>query len=214
VNTRAAVLVCVGLLAARSLAAQVDARFGVDGSLARVRFRSTARGGGEALGGALVGGEGRVVVGRLALKLSYAQGRLSGDAGTPLARELVDGKVLLAARPVDWLTVAVGPHLRAYVLPGATERWTLWESHVRGESTIIPGVLGASLEGWLALSSSVNVYPGAAGARGGAAGLTLQLGRSAFWASLRYVVDRADVGGGVRAETLESVVVAVALGRP
>jgi hypothetical protein len=207
-----AALVFAGALATAPLAAQVSPVAGADGSVSRVRFHSAVRGGGEARSGFAVGGRARIVLGHVSLEASYAQGRLTADTGAAAPQNLVDGSLALVVRPTHWLALLAGPHLRGYVAPGGTERWVFWEARARGESAIIPGVLQAHIEGWIAVASSVNVDPGAAGAHGGEAGLTLRLAQSPFWARLAYAVDRARMTNDVRTETVETVFLGIGFG--
>ena len=211
-SARVAALVLAGALAAQPMAAQGSRFAGSDAGVYRVRFRSTVLGGGEALSGFAAGALARVAFGRVSVEASYGQGRLTADTGAAAARNLVDGSVAVAVRAAPWLLVMAGPHLRGYVAPGGTERWVFWEARVRGESAIIPGVLLAHVEGWVALASSVNMDPGAAGAHGGEAGLTLRLAQSPFWARLAYAVDNAKLTNGARTETVEAVFLGVGFG--
>lgn len=211
---RAAALALAGALAAGGLEAQVPHFLAADAGVSRVRFRSVVAGGGEAMAGVVAGGRARAHVGAVALELGYAQGRLSADTGLASERDFVDGSLFVAARPLPWLEARVGPHARAYVAPGGTERWLLWEGRLRAEGAIVPGMLEVHAEGWLALASDVNLPAGAAGARGGEVGLTLRPPQSAVWARLAYAVDRAELRDAVRIETVEMVVLAIGVGVP
>jgi hypothetical protein len=204
----AVVLACT--LPAGALGAQGLRNLSLDAGVSRMRFHSAASGGGEALSGIAALGRARFFVGQFSIETSYSEGRLVPDTGA--ARYLVDGSVFLAGRPVSWLALRAGPHLRAYVTPGVTERWVMWEAHARVDRPIIAGMLDAHVEAWLALSSTVNVDPGALGARGGQAGLILRLWQSPLWARLTYVVDQAKLKSNARTETVESVLFAIGLG--
>lgn len=207
----AALAACL-LLAPCGAAAQVWNDVGVDGTVARVHLRASGSGIGEALSGFVAEGRGSVRLGAVALVAAYAQGHLAADSGAAAGRDLVDGTLLVAARPTPWLTVAAGPHARAYTAAGTTERWVLWEAHARFASPIIVGTLRAHAEGWLALASSVNAAAGAAGAGGAEAGLTMLVPGTALWARFAYVVDLARMKGGVRTETLEGVILSIGFG--
>jgi hypothetical protein len=212
VIARIAALVALCALTARPLAAQALRYVGGDAGVARVRLKSAWPGGGETLSGVAAQGQARLILGPVSLEVSYAQGRLSADTGAGGSSDLVDGSVFVALRPVSWLAVKGGPHLRAYVAPSGTERWVMWESRVRAEGPIIAGTLFAHVEGRLALSSSVNVAPGASGARGGEAGLTLRGPQSPLWARLAYVVEQAQLVGNARTETVEAVMLGIGIG--
>jgi hypothetical protein len=196
----------------RPLSAQVLRHLGVDGVIARVRFSSATPGGGEALSGVVVGGSGRLALGRVSLEAFYAQGHLSADTGNAPARDVVDGSAFLVVRPADWLAFKAGPHLRAYVAPGGTERWVLWEGRVFAEAPVFADVLRARVGGWAALASGVNSDLGAGGGRGGEIGLALRPPRSPLLVRLSYAVDRVAMRSGGRTETLESVMLTIGVG--
>lgn len=202
----------VACLAPPRLAAQVPRYLGVDLSLSRPRFQSTSPAGGERLSGFAVSERLRIVLRPVSLDIAYAQGRLTADTGNAAARDIVEGSLFVAYRPVPWLALKTGPHLRAYAAPGGTERWALWEGRAHVDAPIEGGEWVAYGEGWMALASSVNVSPGSAGARGAEAGLTLKLPQSPLWARLAYVVDQARLKNNARTESVQSVVLAIGFG--
>jgi hypothetical protein len=201
----------VGLVA-RQAAAQLPTNLGLDLGLSRPRFQSASPLGGEQLSGLVAGGRVRLVLKPVSLDMAYSQGRLTADTGSAAARDIVEGSLFLTVRPVPWLALKGGPHLRAYAAPGGTERWVLWEGRAHADMPILDGAWLAYGELWLAVASSVNVSPGADGARGAEAGLTIQLPRSPLWARLAYTVDQAKFKNGARTESVQSVVLAVGFG--
>lgn len=215
--TRAALvlgwLAATGAAAPAVLPAQLARHVSGGGGAATVRVRTTA-GGGAALSGTAVGGEGRLTAGggRLALDVTYREGSLSADTGSAPARDLVEASVLVGTRPLRGLVVRAGPHLRAYVAPAGTERWVWWEAHARYETGIVGTMVRAHLEGWTAVASDVNAPAGAGGARGGEVGLTLWPARRPVWARLAYAVDRGDYGSGAGRVILERVALTVGVG--
>jgi hypothetical protein len=214
VRASAAALVLAALLAPAPLAAQVERRAGFEALVTRTHFASSGPGGAEAMSGIVAGGRARLALGPLALSASYDQGRLLADSGSAAPRDLVDGAVMLGVRPVPWLTVGAGPHLRAYTNAGGTERWVLWQARVGAEAPLIPGAVDAEAGVWVAAGITANTTPGASDARGADAGLTVHLPRSPLWARLAYTVDRARLQQGARTETLESVVLSAGFGVP
>jgi hypothetical protein len=202
-------LVC---LPARPLAGQLPRYLGADLGISRPQFQSASPGGGERLSGLVVGGRVRLVLRPVSLDLSYSQGRLTADTGSAAARDLVEGSLFLTARPLPWLALKVGPHLRAYAAPGGTERWVLWEVRAHADAPIVEGEWLAYAEAWVAAASTVNVSPGAAGAHGAEAGLTVRLPRSPLWGRLAYVVDQARLANDARTESLQAVVLSVGVG--
>lgn len=209
---RAVLLIAALVAPFRPAAAQMAGALGADGALARVHLHASGAGVSEALSGVVLEGQGRIALGPVTLQASYAQGHLVADRGGAAPRDLVAGGLALAARPAPWLTIAAGPQLRAYAAAGTTERWVLWKAGARLAGPVIVGTLRAHAEAWLALASSVNTDLGAGGARGGEAGLTLQVPRTPLWARFAYVVDQARMRNNARIETLESVVLSVGLG--
>jgi len=214
VRARVAALALVWVAVARPLAAQEGRTFDAAADVSRARFRSAVPGGSEALSGLVVGVRARVSGSLIGLEASYDQGRLSAAAGSGPSRSLVDGSVFVSTRPTLWLTLKAGPQLRAYVAPGGTERWVLWEFRARAEAPIASPALAlrAHVELWSALASSVNADPGAAGARGGQAGMAMRLPGSRFWVRLSYAVDQEKMKNGARTEALETVVLTIGLG--
>lgn len=211
-NARILVALLACLPPVRPLAAQVQRYLGFDLQISRPRFQSTSPGGGEMLSGLVAGGRLRVVLRPLSLDLSYSQGRLTADTGGAAARDIVEGSLLVAARPVPWLALKAGPHLRAFAAPGGTERWVLWEGRAHADAPIVPGEWLAYFEAWVAVASSVNVDPGASGAHGAEAGFTVKVPQSPVWGRLAYIVDQARLKNGARSETLQTVVLSIGIG--
>jgi hypothetical protein len=197
---------------ARPGAAQIPRYLGLDLGISRPRFQSASPLGGEQLSGLVAGGRLRIVLRPVSFDVAYSQGRLTADTGSAPARDIVEGSLFLTVRPVPWLALKAGPHLRAYAAPGGIERWVLWEGRAHADAPIFDGQWLAYGELWIAAASSVNVSPGADGARGAEAGLTLKLPRSPLWARLAYVVDQARLKNGARTESVQAVVLAVGLG--
>jgi hypothetical protein len=213
VNLRA-LLLLLAILPARPLAAQlprIQQYLGGELGISRPRFQSASPGGGEKLSGLVVGGSVHVTLRPVSLELSYSQGRLTADTGNAAARDLVEGSLLLTGRPLNWLALKVGPHLRAYAAPGGTERWVLWEARARADAPILEGKWLVYGELWVAVASSVNVDPGSGGARGAEAGLTVRVPQTPLWARLAYVVDQSRFKNGTRTESVQSVVLALGL---
>lgn len=212
---RAAVTAMLLVLASgvRPLRAQVWPNLGADGTLANVHFHGTGTGGSEALTGVVAGLEARYRLRTVVVELSYAQGRLSAASGdSAAARTFAEGQLFVSGRPLSWLTVSGGPHLRAYAVPGAIERWMLLEAHARAEGPAILGTLRPHVELWLALLAGVNADPGASGARGGEAGFTVEIPHTPLLGRVDYAVDQTSMKNGVRTEALERLIVGVSYG--
>lgn len=157
--------------------------------------------------GVLLDGRGTLAAGPLQLSLDYRQGSL-GTANPVNDRTLVEGRALLGLRLARWVLIELGPLARAYITPGGTERWLLWEGNARFEAQ----VLGPSVRTYAVLSRVLGSNLAAFGnGQAGAAGLTVRLGRSPLSAQLGYWVNQANLSGGLRVETLQGVSVALGL---
>src|SRR3989449_3799157 len=108
-------LVVVAALTAGEVRAQALHPVG-SASLVTARVRSQVPAGIDQFTGSAFLGQGALVMGRVELIVRYLQGTLNPDGGSAARRELVEGTVLLGVRAVDWLTLEVGPHARAYTL--------------------------------------------------------------------------------------------------
>ena len=166
----------------------------------------------EALTGMAVGGGASLRLGPMVLGGTYLQGRLLPDTGAAAARDLIEAGLTLAVRPVSWLSVGGGALVRGYVQSSGTERWVLGVLRARAEGAILTPVIRTHVELWHAVSADVNVGAETGGAQGGEAGLTLRLPQAPIWGRLTYAIDRASLGDGSRAETLERIAIAVGFG--
>lgn len=158
----------------------------------------------ESFSGAAFGGAGDLSLARVGLTVSYIQGTLSSSGGSP-SRDLVDGKILAHYSPVDWLTLKAGPHVRSYVVSGATQRWVFWEARARVEGGLIGPVVGGYAELWRALGASVNLPQGFDHSQGGEIGVSLRPARGPIRARLAYQIDDSQLGGGARLETVQTL---------
>lgn len=208
--------ILASMLCALAFASPVHAQLAnhivLGGGGSSTRLQTIASGVPATLSGITAFGAGRIGSGLLGLEVTYRQGSLTPDTGAGQKQDVVDGRVLAIVKPLSWLQVAAGPHLRAYIVPGLTERWVLIEARVRAEGSVAPTVR-THIEIWTALSAKVNTGSGGA-ARGGEAGITIRLPRSPVWGRLTYAIDRAAVSGGGRIETLEDIALSVGFGRP
>jgi hypothetical protein len=192
------------------------------GDAAAVWLRQeTAPGVVRRLRGPALGAEARVNYSRFSLGASLLEGSLdavgSGGASAPSKRDLVEGRVLVAARALPWLEVSFGPLLRAYVTDSATERWVVWQGRARVDAPILTPSLTSYVEVWRALSSRVTLpsAPLSAGrVQGGEAGMMYRPPRGPIWLRLSYRVDNALLGGRPGgSEMVEAVSLSVGIGR-
>lgn len=197
--------------AARS---QTAPKLAFRGDAGMVWVRSDTGGGGVAqLRGPVLGGEGRLVFPTLAVGLGLLSGTVKPPGGGTAQRDLVEGRLFIAARALPWLEMSLGPAVRAYVTDSATERWVFWQARARVDAPVLPGRLTSYLEAWRAFSSQVNLTAGAGRVQGGEAGVVYRPPRRRFWLRLAYRVDDAALGtGGGLSETLEAISVAVGVG--
>jgi len=183
-----------------------------DAGFVWVRNDTTAAGaaGPVRLRGPMFGGEGRVVFNGFSLGLGLASGTLQ-TADQAVKRDLIEGRLVVAARPAPWLEMSVGPFVRAYVTDSVTERWVFWQARARVEAPIVTASLTSYVELWRALSSDVNLVAGAGRVQGGEAGVVYRPPQRPFWLRLSYRLDDAAVRAR-GSETLEAISLAIMVG--
>ena len=182
-----------------------------DAGFVWVRNDTTAAGaaGPVRLRGPMFGGEGRVVFNGFSLGLGLSSGTLQ-TADQAVKRDLIEGRLVVAARPAPWLEMSVGPFVRAYVTDSSTERWVFWQARARVEAPIVTASLTSYVELWRALSSDVNLVAGAGRVQGGEAGVVYRPPQRPFWLRLSYRLDAAVRARG--SETLEAISLAIMVG--
>jgi hypothetical protein len=185
-----------------------------DAGFVWVRSDSAAVGtaGAARLRGPVLGGEGRVVFNGFAVGLGLSSGTLQ-TADQAVKRDLIEGRLVVSARPLPWLEMSVGPFVRAYVTDSVTERWVFWQARARVDAPIVTASLTSYVELWRALSSQVNLVAGAGRVQGGEAGVVYRPPQRPFSLRLAYRMDDAAVGrGGSGSETLEAISLAIIVG--
>ena len=185
-----------------------------DAGFVWVRSDSAAVGtaGAARLRGPVLGGEGRLVFNGFAVGLGLSSGTLQ-TADQAVKRDLIEGRLVVSARPLPWLEMSVGPFVRAYVTDSVTERWVFWQARARVDAPIVTASLTSYVELWRALSSRVNLVAGAGRVQGGEAGVVYRPPQRPFSLRLAYRVDDAAVrGGGGGSETLEAISLAIIVG--
>jgi len=169
--------------------------------------------GASRLRGPVLGGEGRLVFNGFSVGLGLSSGTLQAADQTSAKRDLIEGRLLVAARPIPWLEMSVGPFVRAYVMDAVTERWVFWQARARVDAPIVTSGLTSYVELWRAVSSQVNLVAGAGRVQGGEAGVTYRPPERPFSLRLAYRVDDAAVrGGGDGSQMLEAISVSVVVG--
>ncbi len=183
-----------------------------DAGFVWVRDDTTAAGaaGPVRLRGPMFGGEGRVLFNGFSLGLGLSSGTLQ-TADQAVKRDLIEGRLVIAARPVPWLEMSVGPFVRAYVTDTLTERWVFWQARARVEAPIVTASLTSYVELWRAWSSDVNLVAGAGRVQGGEAGVVYRPPQRPFWLRLSYRLDDAAVRAR-GSETLEAISLAIMVG--
>ena len=207
----------IGLLAlAATAAAHSQGRptlaFRGDAGFVWVRSDTTAAGatGPVRLRGPVFGGEGRLVFNGFSVGLGLSSGTLQ-TADQAIKRDLIEGRLVVAARPLPWLEMSVGPFVRAYVTDSATERWVFWQARARVEAPIVTASLTSYVELWRALSSDVNLVAGAGRVQGGEVGVVYRPPQRPFWLRLAYRLDDAAVRAR-GSETLEAITLSFVVG--
>lgn len=198
------------LLLAVAVGSPVEAQnLSVSGAIqaSSVSFKSTTTGT-ASMSGLGVGGFVRVVAGLAQLELHYEQAAMSG---TDPNQDIVEGEVLLGIRFLPWLTVKVGPRIRANVTELGTERWVLWQGRIRTDTRLIGSRVRAHVEVWSILSGDVNLNDVFGQGQGLEGGLEVKL-FGAFWGGLGYRFDRDVLGDGVRTDVTERLYLRFGMG--
>lgn len=183
---------------------------GVEASTARV-VRDVATT--QILGGPVLGASVRGSWRRFELEGQYLEGSLTpeGAAGAD-GEDFVDARAVARVRVMPWLSLGAGPHLRAFITPSGTARWSRIELHARGEGELIAGLAQLRVDTWFAVSAESNVQDGGDGAMGGEVGLLLRIPRTPAALQLSYVADRAMFTNG-GSEFVEGVRAGIVLDR-
>jgi len=166
----------------------------------------------QAFDGVGFGLDGAFGLGPATLAVRYFEGPLNADGETD-ELDLVEGEALLWVTPARWVSLGGGPHIRAYVEEGGTERWVMWELRARGNVGLLAPSLGAYVELWTTVSADADVAEPFDSGRGLEGGLNFATGRLPFSARLRYRVERLDLGDGARRETVEHIGLVIGVGR-
>lgn len=211
-TAKAIALAAAWALAARGLAGQIPRSVALEGTGTAVRLRSATATGSEALSGTVIGGEGALFLRRVAISVGYLQGSLNPDSGSPAPRDLVEGWAFLGARPVPWLLLRGGAHLRGYVTAAGTARRIYWETRARADAPIVGRTAQAYFELWRALSGNAGGSDRLRNAQGGEGGLVVRRARTPFWARLAYRIDRTRLRNDARVEIVDGVSLTVGVG--
>lgn len=165
----------------------------------------------SALRGVVVGGEGRVRVGRLMVDGAYREGTLSTYDRVE-TRDYAEGHLLVMVATLPGIELGIGPHARAFITNTGTQRWLFWSLRLRGERDLIAPTIAGYVELWRSLSAKVNVSEAFDKATGGEVGMKVRFARSRFWGRVGYQIERAWLGGDARRETVEGLAVVLGYG--
>ena len=210
-------------LAAAPLAAQHTLWWNAEISGIGMRLNSQTGPSTQKWSGAAFGFQSQILfLNRVSIDLGYWQGKLSGlQTGN---RDVVEGFAQLGARPLDWLSLRVGPHAWTYVSDAGTQRWFLWEGRARAQGQVLPAVQ-SYLEVWKVFSANVNVPQAFQTGMGGEGGLSLRIRdvplipeRLPVRIRLAYGIERVRMNGtlaqGSRAEVLDRLTLALGVEAP
>jgi hypothetical protein len=180
---------------------------GAGAAVELTHVRSQTSSGREALSGALIVGGLDLERGRWTLALRYGQGRVTGDSGALLARDVTTGELRLRFAGRPWLGLGTALRARSYDALGV-QRWVSWDFRARLHGDILPAPrrLEGYAEGWMTLAGSTGAPEAWSGGQGGEAGMRLLLDRPRLTGVLAYRVEQARAADS-RRETVEGVVI-------
>ncbi len=194
------------LLHAVPLRAQFRASIGALGVASRLNEKTLD--GSNTFTGFVVGIEGTIVAGRFGVDLRYLEGNLSPDIAD-IQREIADAELLISYRPIRWLAIRTGPHLRALITEAGTQRFVLWEMRVQAQTTLFVPAVASYFELWRVLAGSVNPTEPWDGGQGLEGGLRIRIESLPVSGRFAYRVDRGQLRDGAHEETLEQLVFAI-----
>lgn len=167
----------------------------------------------QVLEGTVLGAKGSLAYRRLQLDGRYTEGTLvpAGVIGA-VDEKYVDALLIARVRLSSFLSLGAGPHLRAFVTPLGTARWSRMELHARTEGELINGLAHLRIDTWFSVSTDANVQSGGRGAMGGEAGLLLRIPNTPTALHVMYTADRATFANG-GAEFMEGIRIGFVLDR-
>ena len=127
-------------------------------------------------------------------------------------QDIVEGEAMGWFRPVRWLSLVIGPHVRSLITTTGTERWLFLEARVHTEVSLFGPIKGYA-DGWRVLAADVNVAEPFDNGYGIDGGLTLSLDALPLAFAIRYRNESATLAGGARLETIEQLAIVVGFGR-
>ena len=146
----------------------------------------------QVLTGPALGAKATFAFRRFELEGRYAEATLTPAAlSSTGAEDYVDARIIARVHIIPGLSLGAGPHLRAFVTPSGTARWSRMEVHARFEGELIAGLAQLRIDTWYAASAESNVQGGGTGAVGGEAGMLLRIPRTPTALYVGYTADRA-----------------------
>jgi hypothetical protein len=211
-NRRITVLisVCVGLVWSLPALSQSRLAASLELDVSTFSLKSETAALSESLSGVLVGGAATLSWSAVSLGTQYLQGTADPD-GSGEGRDVVEGSLMLGFQVVPWLALRIGPHARSYITDVGTQRWLYWELRVAAQTRLGSPVLLAYFEGWNGISSKLDVVESLDRAQGLEGGFRLEPRRTPVWARIGYRMDHSRLGGGLRRETAEYLIVGLGL---
>lgn len=200
-------------LATSDVAAQTTVRFAAGGTAMQYRVSTTTGAGTETLSATGLGGDAVVSVWRLTLAGRYLQADLEPSTTETLARDAVEGHLLLGVRATPWLSLSTGPLARSYETTLGHQRWVLWTLRARGTPALVPDLVRGYAELWWALPIDVDVPESWNSGWGGDVGLALALPRFPLWLRVGYRFEQYRMGDGTRRETIDGALLSLGVGR-
>ena len=163
----------------------------------------------DVVSGVAFGAVGRLRIWRAELFARYMQSDL-GEVAAP--QDLVEGEIALGVRPVRWLSLRVGPRVRAHVTENGRERWVFWEGRVRGDARLFGPSVRSYLEGWTSFSGTTNLAEGLQRAGGIEGGVIAKLPIWQMWVVASYRFDRASLIGATQVDATDQLTLALTFG--
>jgi hypothetical protein len=200
--SRVIIVVLASLLTATPALAQRGLSVSASGRATWMRMRSASPTSRDEVRGLLFGGEGRLGVEFLSLRLGYAQGTVEDDPG-PARALFVEGFALLGVEPAPGLELTIGPHIRSRLVDGIRQRLVVWRLRGRFEGPILSPMVHGYVEATAGRPD--RTLAGFTSWWGGAVGLVIRPGDGRIGLGASYAIDEARGERGERRETIEGL---------
>lgn len=118
---------------------------------------------------------------------------------------LVEGELMLGYRPLRWLALQLGPHVRKVETPSQSDDWVFWEGRLWLGATLVDRIAYSYAEGWVIFSASEPENATFDNGFGFEGGLFVKTTTLPVWLKAGYRIDRATFNSLGSADTVQQL---------